>query len=74
MISAEFEKRRLEGYDMSTPVLAIAVSENLWELYVVYATVVPTGFELHFVGPNSMGDTRGVEVAFKILHSMMLLS
>ena len=67
-IVAEFEKRQAEGYSLDMPVLAIAVVEEKWELYMVYAVGKDGGsYGCKFVGPFEMGSTTSVEGAFKIL-------
>lgn len=67
-ITAEFEKRQIEGYSFDMPVLAIAVVEEKWELYMVYAAGNDGGrYDCNFVGPFEMGSTTSVEGAFRIL-------
>jgi hypothetical protein len=71
-IAAEFEKRALEDYSLDMPVLAIAVVEDTWELYMVYADVKGAGrdrYGCNFVGPFDMGSTTSIEGAFKIVVS-----
>ena len=36
-IATEFEKRKLEGYSLKMPGLAIAIDGDLWGLYIVSA-------------------------------------
>lgn len=67
-ITAEFEKRKIEGYSLDMPVLAIAVVEEKWGLHMVYATVKNGGgLGCNFVGPFEIGSTASVEGAFRIL-------
>ncbi|KAL9123789.1 MAG: hypothetical protein Q9217_006817 [Psora testacea] len=70
-VSAEFAKRRIEGYSIEMPTLAIEVIGDNWNLYLVYATPNaddPDGFRCHFIGPEPMGSTITMEGCFKILH------
>lgn len=41
-IAAEFNKRAVEDYDRSIPVLAIAISGYTWELYIAYEPNIET--------------------------------
>lgn len=66
-VAAEFRKRELEGYDISMPVFAIDIEEDTWNLYIGYAPG-PSPNHLVFMGPESMGDTKSHQGAFKILH------
>jgi hypothetical protein len=69
-VAAEFVKRTIENYSLDMPVLAIAVVEDRWDLYMVYADVKSVGqnrYGCNFVGPFEMGSTMSVEGVFKIL-------
>lgn len=67
-ITAEFEKRKIEGYSLDMPVLAIAVVEQNWQLYMVHADVKNGGrYGCNFVRPFEMGSTTSVKGVFKIL-------
>lgn len=67
-IVAEFKKRQIEGYSLDMPVLAIAVVEENWDLYIVYAAINDgESYGCNFVGPLDMGSTKSVEGTFKIL-------
>ena len=66
-VAAEFRKRELEGYGISMPFFAIEIEEDMWNLYIGYATG-STPNHLVFMGPESMGDTKSHQGTFKILH------
>jgi len=66
-VAAEFKKRGLEGYDIEMPVFAIEVEEDMWNLYIVYASG-STSNNLVCLGPESMGDTKSHQGVFKLLH------
>ena len=72
-ISAEFEKRRIEGYSLDMPVLAIEIEGNQWGLHMVYSqpnTVDGEGYGLRFVGPIPLGDTSSLQGCFKLLDGL----
>lgn len=72
-ISAEFEKRRIENYSLDMPVLAIAIQEDKWRLYMVYAhenVVDKKGYRLRFVGPKSLGNTSSLQDCFQLLDGL----
>jgi hypothetical protein len=66
-VAAEFKKRESEGYDISMPVFAIDIEEDIWNLHISYATGTSPN-QLVFMGPESMGDTKSHQGVFKILH------
>jgi hypothetical protein len=37
-VGAESKKRELEGYDIEIPMFAMEVEEDMWNLYIVYAS------------------------------------
>ena len=75
-IGAEFEKRRHEGYPMEMPIIAIAVLEDYWQMYIAYAEPKPEykatkgekAYEVRFLGPTSIGSTITVQDTFRLLH------
>ena len=73
-VSAEFEKRSIEGYSLSTPVLAIEIDGDHWKLWVVEAKTDKEGYydACRFVGPLNIGSTDDVVSAFQILHYLCL--
>lgn len=71
-IAAEFNKRRLESYPVDMPVLAIAVTGDLWELYVVSQPRADNE-SLHFLGPTMIGATTTREGIFRIVEVLTSL-
>jgi hypothetical protein len=49
------------------PMFAIEVEEDMWKLYIVYASG-STLNDLVCLGPESMGDTKSHQGVFKLLH------
>ena len=66
-VAAEFKKRELEGYDIEMPVFAIEIEEDMWNLYIIYASG-STSNNLNLIGPESMGDTKSHQGIFKVIH------
>lgn len=73
-VSAEFEKRSMEGYSLSTPVLAIEIDGDYWKLWVAEARTDKEGYYAgcRFVGPLNIGSTDDMVSAFRILHYLCL--
>ena len=71
--SAEFTKRRIEGWCINVPVLAVQIEGDGWRLWAAYAklrTPPKPGerdFEVVFVGPRYMGNTEDIYGIFQIL-------
>ena len=71
--SAEFTKRRNEGWSIDMPILAVEIKGDDWRLWAVYATPrKPSNpgdrdFEVVFVGPRYMGNTEDMYGIFQIL-------
>lgn len=72
-IAAEFTKRRLEGWRMDIPVLAVEIEGDVWSLYEAYAMSRKASrageddFVVTFVGPQDMGTTGNHLGIFQIL-------
>ena len=74
-ISAEYEKRRLEGYPMDMPTVAILVDGDIWNMYVVFCEsgtlntlTLGRDYRLRFAGPKIIGDTTSIVGVFQIMH------
>ena len=71
--SAEFTKRRNEGWSIDMPILAVEIEGEDWRLWAAYAklrTPPKPGdrdFEVVFVGPRYMGNTENMYGIFQIL-------
>ena len=67
-VAAEFNRRRMEGYSLNTPVLAIEIEGDAWNLHMVFAIGDHEGdFQCIFVGPTDMGSTKSMTGIFQIL-------
>ena len=67
-VAAEFNKRRMEGYSLNMPVLAIEIEGDAWNLHMVFAIEDQAGdFQCIFVGPIDMGSTKSMMGIFQIL-------
>ena len=68
-VAAEFNKRRIEGYSLNMPVLAIEIEGDAWNLHMVFAIEDQVGgdFQCNFVGPLEMGSTRSMLGIFQIV-------
>lgn len=75
-ITAEFQKRKIEGYSLDMPVFAIAVDGDLWELYIAYseAPLAEVDYRINFLGPFDMGHTKSFPGMFQILDVLCCLS
>ena len=71
-IAAEFKKRNKEGYSLDMPVLAIAIQDDTWDLYMVFAPedIDSSTFECTFVGPIEMGTTLSLLGVYQILDKL----
>ncbi|KAI4280534.1 MAG: hypothetical protein L6R35_005869, partial [Caloplaca aegaea] len=57
-VAAEYNKRHQEGWPLDIPVVAVAIEQDEWHLYIVHHIPGPGGtFKLRFVGPVSIGST-----------------
>ena len=71
--SAEFTKRRNEGWSMDMPILAVEIEGDDWRLWAAYAKLrTPSNpgerdFGVVFVGPRYMGNTEDIYGIFQIL-------
>ncbi|KAL8764964.1 MAG: hypothetical protein Q9209_007791 [Squamulea sp. 1 TL-2023] len=74
-VAAEFNKRRAEGWSLEMPVVAIAIDQDEWQLYIVhYVPKEDSNFDLRFVGPRSAGNTSDYEGIFRILYVLCTLA
>lgn len=74
-VAAELRKRRAEGWPMEMPVVAIAIDQDEWQLYIVHHVPKDDGsFEVRFIGPRSMGNTLDYEGIFRILYVLCSLA
>lgn len=74
-VAAEFNKRRAEGWPMDMPVVAIAIDQDEWNMYIVHHVSENEGkFDLRFVGPKPIGTTSEIEGIFRILYILCTLA
>lgn len=68
-ITAEFTKRKTEGYSLDMPVLAIEIDGDIWSLHMVFAVedLQSDSFQCNFVGPIGMGSTESLMGIYQIL-------
>ncbi|KAI4089625.1 MAG: hypothetical protein LQ344_005265 [Seirophora lacunosa] len=73
-VAAEFNKRYREGWPLDIPVVAIAIEQDEWLLYIVHHIPGSGGtFKLRFVGPISIGTTVHYDGIFRILFVLCTL-
>lgn len=72
-VAAEFTKRRLEGYPLDMPVLAVEIEADGWLLHVVCAQENPrrpADFDLVFLGPLRIGETYSLPDTYRLLENL----
>ncbi|KAL9006050.1 MAG: hypothetical protein Q9188_001177 [Gyalolechia gomerana] len=73
-VAAEFNKRHRERWPLEIPVVAIAIEQDEWHLYIVHHVPGSEGtFKLRFVGPVSIGTTVHYDGIFRILFVLCTL-
>ncbi|KAL9014008.1 MAG: hypothetical protein Q9173_001333 [Seirophora scorigena] len=74
-VAAEFNKRRAEEWPMDMPVVAIAIDQDEWTMYIVHHVPKDDGrFNLRFLGPKPVGTTSEIEGIFRILYILCTLA
>ncbi|KAL8709028.1 MAG: hypothetical protein Q9220_006152 [cf. Caloplaca sp. 1 TL-2023] len=78
-VAAEFSKRNKEGWPLNMPVVAIAVEQDEWQLFIVHHVseggkgATQESFKLRFVGPVKIGSTANYQGIFRILFVLCTL-
>ena len=79
--AAEFEKRSQAGFPFDMPVIAIVVVQDVWKLYIAYATQLPKGnlvqnrdYIVKLMGPTIIGDTTCIQGIFHLFFILVQLT